>query len=571
MQETKSVGTVLVIGASGKTGRRVTDRLIAAGRRVRPASRSTTPRFDWQDDTTWAPVLDGVEAAYITYFPDLAIPGAAETVDAFTRLAVERGVRRLVLLSGRGEEGAQKAERYLQDSGADWTVVRCAFFNQNFDENFADSIRNGVLAMPAGDTAEPFVDADDIADVVVAALMDDSHIGQLYELTGPRLLTLAQAAEELSAAMGREVRYVPVSAEEFGAELGAHGMPEQDATHLAELLSEVLDGRSAHLCDGVQRALGRAPRDFADYAQDAAAAGAWNVEEVTSNKHSAPVSSDHIVATEAIAGREFRRGTGFHALGFDHKRFEGLMDPLVMVDHFTMREPTFGPHPHAGMSAVSVLFEDSEGQFHNRDSLGNDIELGPGDLYWLKAGGGAVHDERPRSGARTHALQIFVNLPARMKHDAPQALHVRASQMPVLEGEGYRARVALGETNGVRGVQSPALPFTILDIQLEADGRYSHAVPSGHNAWLHAMRGRVEIDTGRTVISLPEGSAIAMRTASEEASLELSSAGGAQVALLQGEPLREPIIQQGPFVMSTVEELNAVEEAYAAGRLGSIA
>ena len=197
MQNTNRNGTTLVIGASGKTGRRVMDRLITQGRRVRPVSRSTVPRFDWQDDSTWAPALDGVDAAYITYFPDLALPGAAETVDAFARLAVESGVRRQVLLSGRGEEGAQRAERYLQNSGADWTIVRCAFFNQNFDENFVDSVRHGVLGMPAGDTAEPFVDADDIADVVVAALTDDRHIGQLYELTGPRLLTLAEAAHEL--------------------------------------------------------------------------------------------------------------------------------------------------------------------------------------------------------------------------------------------------------------------------------------------------------------------------------------------------------------------------------------
>ncbi|MEM9799285.1 MAG: NAD(P)H-binding protein [Planctomycetota bacterium] len=281
MQSTDRDEAFLIIGGSGKTGRRVTDRLIGAGRRVRPVSRSTTPRFDWHDDATWGPALDGVQAVYMTYFPDLALPGAAETVQAFARYAVDHGVRRLVLLSGRGEEGAQRAERYLQESGADWTIVRCAFFNQNFDESFADSIRAGVLAMPAGDTAEPFVDADDIADVVFAALTDDRHIGELYELTGPRLLTLADVAAELAAAIGRDVQYVPVGAEEFGAELGAHGMPEAEATHLAELLTEVLDGRSSFLGDGVQRALGRAPRDFADYARDAAARGAWNVEAAT--------------------------------------------------------------------------------------------------------------------------------------------------------------------------------------------------------------------------------------------------------------------------------------------------
>jgi uncharacterized protein YbjT (DUF2867 family) len=134
--------------------------------------------------------------------------------------------------------------------------------------------------MPGGDSAEPFLDADDIAEVVVAALTDDRHIGQLYELTGPRLLTLAEAAAELGAAVGREVRYLPVSAEDFAAELVTHGMPEQHAVPVSELIADVLDGRNAHLTDGVQRALGRAPRDFSDYARDTAATGVWNQEGV---------------------------------------------------------------------------------------------------------------------------------------------------------------------------------------------------------------------------------------------------------------------------------------------------
>ena len=202
-------GTTLVIGARGKTGRRVADRLIKAGIRVRPASRSSGTRFDWGDQSTWRPALDGVDAAYITFYPDLALPGAAETVGAFADLAVASGVRRLVLLSGRGEAGARQAELRIQESGADWTIVRCAFFSQNFSETFADAVRYGTLAMPGGKTAEPFLDADDIADVAFAALTDDRHIGQLYELTGPRLLTLAEVAAELGATLGREVRYRP--------------------------------------------------------------------------------------------------------------------------------------------------------------------------------------------------------------------------------------------------------------------------------------------------------------------------------------------------------------------------
>ena len=179
-----------------------------------------------------------------------------------------------------GFYGSLKAELRVQKSGAEWTIVRCAFFNQNFSENFVDAVRFGALAMPARDTAEPFLDADDIADVVFAALTDDRHVGQLYELTGPRLLTLADAAAELGAAVGREVRYLPVSAEDFAAELVTHGMPEQNAVPISELIAEVLDGRNAHLTDGVQRALGRAPRDFADYARDTAATGVWNLEGV---------------------------------------------------------------------------------------------------------------------------------------------------------------------------------------------------------------------------------------------------------------------------------------------------
>lgn len=284
------------------------------------------------------------------------------------------------------------------------------------------------------------------------------------------------------------------------------------------------------------------------------------------------IRAQRVVATAPIRGRQVRIGTGFHALSFDHTQFDGLMDPLVMVDHFTMSEPTFGPHPHAGMSAVSVLFEDSQGQFHNRDSLGNDLDLGPGDLYWLKAGRGAVHDERPRPGAQTHALQIFVNLPAAAKHDAPDALHVPAARMPELRGPGYRVRVVLGDGNGVTGFASPALPLTILDAQLEAEAEaaYVHELPAGFDAWIHAVGGRVELAVDGLVTVLADGAAVAVRSKAEAAALELRSEAGAHVVLLQGRPIRERIVQRGPFVMNTREELDAVAAAHAAGELGSI-
>ncbi len=273
---------ILVIGATGKTGRRVVARLETRGISVKAASRSGQTRFEWNDKTTWGPALDGARAVYITYYPDLAFPGAAETVEEFANLAVASGVKRLVLLSGRGEEGAQDAEQRIRNSGADYTLVRAAFFDQNFSEAFAETIQHGVLAMPGGDTVEPFIDADDIADVVVAALTDDKHIGQLYEVTGPRLMTLADVATELGDAMGRPLQYIPVTAAEYAEGLIASGFPAEEATPIAGLIAEVLDGRNSYLSDGVERALGRKPRDFAVWANETAASGVWDLAEVTS-------------------------------------------------------------------------------------------------------------------------------------------------------------------------------------------------------------------------------------------------------------------------------------------------
>src|SRR5688500_15454700 len=244
---------ILIIGGTGKTGRRVAARLQERGLPVRIGSRSGTPPFDWEDRATWAPALQGARAAYVSFFPDLAVPGAAEAIAELARIAVAGGTRRLVLLSGRGEEEAQRAEQELIASGADWTIVRCSWFSQNFSEDhLRDAVLAGELALPVGDVPEPFVDADDIADVAVAALTDDRHIGELYELTGPRLLTFAEAVLEISRAVGREIHYVPISIEDFAAAAAEQGVPSAVVEMLTSIFGEVLDGRNARLADGVQ-------------------------------------------------------------------------------------------------------------------------------------------------------------------------------------------------------------------------------------------------------------------------------------------------------------------------------
>ena len=270
-------GVTLVLGGTGKTGRRVAERLNARGVATRVASRSGTPSFDWNDRSTWEVALDGVSAAYINYAPDLAIPGATDAIRAFVEKAVVQGVRRLVLLSGRGEEEAQLCERIVQNAGVEWTVVRSSWFNQNFSEGaFLDMVLAGAITLPAGDIPEPFVDVNDIADVVVTALTEDGHAGQIYEVTGPRMLTFAQATQEIAGASEREIQYVQIPSEAFAAGIVESATPDDIAWLLDYLFSTVLDGRNACVCDGVQRALGREPTDFAEYARRIAASGVWH-------------------------------------------------------------------------------------------------------------------------------------------------------------------------------------------------------------------------------------------------------------------------------------------------------
>ncbi len=264
-------GPILVTGAGGKTGSRVAAGLTALGIPVLRAARSGPVPFDWTDNTTWAPALSGAAGIYLAYQPDLAFPGSVEAVAHFARLAAQSGVRGAVLLSGRGEPGAQAAERAFLQALPTGTVVRCSWFNQNFTEGaLADGLATGVLALPCEPwLREPFVDADDIAEVAVAALTLKGHEGRVHELTGPRGVSFAEVAGLLSAALGRPVAFVPVTCEEFAAAAQEAGMSAEGAAALAGLFAEVLDGRNSAPARGVQDVLGREPRSFEDWARAA--------------------------------------------------------------------------------------------------------------------------------------------------------------------------------------------------------------------------------------------------------------------------------------------------------------
>jgi uncharacterized protein YbjT (DUF2867 family) len=269
-------GLTLVTGSSGKTGRRIVERLRAAGNEVRLGSRSATSPFDWNDRTTWPAVLEGISAAYVAYQPDLCVPGALDTVTAFFDSATQAGVRKIVLLSGRGEPETEEAEKALQATSLDWTIIRASWFFQNFSENyFLDDIRSGRMTLPESLAAEPFVDAEDIAEIAALALTGSRHSRQLYEVSGPAAITFADALAVIGRAVGREIQFQAVPMDVYRQALLDAQLPQEVVDLIVYLFTTVLDGRNTPLTDGVQRALGRGPKSFADYVERTVATGIW--------------------------------------------------------------------------------------------------------------------------------------------------------------------------------------------------------------------------------------------------------------------------------------------------------
>jgi len=273
----RQANNILVIGGTGKTGRRVVERLKTRDIPVRIGSRATEPPFDWENSETWAGALDGMGMVYITFQPDLAVPGARKAIEAFTSQAVKSGIGKMVLLSGRGEKEAELCEQVVMNAGTDWTIVRASWFNQNFSESFfLDPILAGHVALPRGEALVPYVDADDIADVVVEALLDDKHIGQIYELTGPRQLTFKQVTEEISKVTGRDIQFSSITMDEYKAMLREYQVPEDYIWLINYLFTEVLVDKNSSVTNDIEKVLGRKAKDFSEYAREKATTGIWN-------------------------------------------------------------------------------------------------------------------------------------------------------------------------------------------------------------------------------------------------------------------------------------------------------
>lgn len=259
----------LIIGATGKTGARVYNKLAGQGLNVKGASRHGEVYFDWRSPETWGASLVDIDAVYLTYYPDLAIPEAPGDIAKFCALAKIKGVKHITLLSGRGEPAAKVCEELVQTSGLSWTVVRASWFNQNFSEGmFRDFIDAGTIALPVGAVTEPFIDVADICDVVVASLLNSKHNGKLYEVTGPELLSFKQLADIFTQVLHRSVNFRQISQNEFVIQMQSDGFDSQTIEMLTYLFTEVLDGRNEYIVDGVEQALGRPAKRFTEFVVD---------------------------------------------------------------------------------------------------------------------------------------------------------------------------------------------------------------------------------------------------------------------------------------------------------------
>lgn len=273
----------LITGGTGKTGRRIVDRLNKLGYKVRIGSRSAELPFDWNDPTNWDEVLEGIDKVYITYQPDLAVPGAKEAISELVKRAKKAGVSKMVLLSGKGESEAELCEDIVINSGIDYTIIRASWFNQNFSENFLlEPILDGVVALPQAHVKIPFVDAEDIADVAVKVLNDLSYNGKIFELTGSETLTFKEAIAVIANATDRSISFIPMSLEAYSDVMKDMQLPE-DFIWLINYLFDVVLGNpnNSIITEDIELLLDRAPKTFREFAEESAALGIWNKQEIT--------------------------------------------------------------------------------------------------------------------------------------------------------------------------------------------------------------------------------------------------------------------------------------------------
>jgi len=273
-----------------------------------------------------------------------------------------------------------------------------------------------------------------------------------------------------------------------------------------------------------------------------------------------------------VASAQFaRHGGNFSVHRLDLARLGDVIHPVMGFDHFVMGGPTFAPHPHAGFSAVTYVFEDSRGGMRNRDSLGHDLEVQPGELVWTQAGRGLIHDEYPANpGVPVHGLQLFVNLSAKNKHLDPEVFRLASASIPTeTDAQGNRTRVMAGTYAGKASPMEAAEPFDFFDVQVRGDWVWS--VPAGRSVLVYVLDGEVKVVGDGNEHALKANEAIGLRVSGVvEPPLRILTDRDAHVLVLSGVDPQEPIAVYGPFIMNTQTELAQTYERYATGQMGRL-
>ena len=259
-----------------------------------------------------------------------------------------------------------------------------------------------------------------------------------------------------------------------------------------------------------------------------------------------------------LQAHRHRIGAGFMAEGW--REPQALLDPFIMVDHFRMSESVFAPHPHAGFSAVTYLFDDSATAAISRDSLGGEHEILPGGLHWTLAGRGVIHDEFPAEpGREMHGLQVFVNLPAEQKLREPAVMRLAPEQMPRRQGPGWRAVQVFGGTDEL------ALPWpaALAVVDLDAGAAFAPQVAAGEHGFALVIHG-----TGQgSGLPLSPGRAISLPA---PGTVQVQAAEPLRLAVFTGRPLNEPQVRHAPFVMSNEGQIVDALQRFQTGGMGRL-
>lgn len=279
-----------------------------------------------------------------------------------------------------------------------------------------------------------------------------------------------------------------------------------------------------------------------------------------------------ITLSPVISAQRAGHGPQFSARRVDPALFEGAADPVMGLDHYRMRGITFAPHPHAGFSAISYLFEDSAGGLRNRDSLGHDFVVEPGGILWTQAGSGVMHDELPDVvGKEVHGLQIFVNLSAANKDTKPEVHLLSAAEVPVWRSPASsELRVVVGDYKDLNSPLKPTEAFNLFDIGMIRADEIVLPLAEGWDMLVYSIEGTVVVTAGGSQSVLGSADAVSAVADVSAGEVRMNSETDGRLIILSGKALREPVLQHGPFIMNNQQQLVAAVERFRRGEMGDL-